>query len=160
MSKRFLALVFLVMTFSKSSAPDVILRGRTTDCFQDSLIHITAVDISAFDASLNTEMVDSLRAMDRLNFTDSAETAMSRMEIQYNRVIHLAESSKALGRTTTDSSGSFALSVPPVDSVVVFAAYDAEDEPFPYSYKVIGGRADRSVDLDMSRGDCDYINKP
>lgn len=159
MSKISVALFILFVAFSGNADPNVTLTGNTTDCFQDSLIHIPQVNVSAFDASLNREMVDSLRAIDALNFTDSAETAMSRMDIQLNRIHQLADSSTALGRGTSDANGSFEFSFAPVDSVLVFGWYDSEEDPFSFSYKVIGGQGNTSLALDMSRGRCNYVTQ-
>ena len=102
-------------------------------------------------------MLDSLHAIDALNFSADAESAMSRMDAQLNRVLQLAQDSTALGQTISDANGSFTFSLPPKDSVVLFGYFDSEDDPFSFAYKVVGGQANASVVLDMSRGRCNYI---
>jgi hypothetical protein len=152
-------LVLSLLFAALFGTPDrnVTLSGVTSDCFADSLIHVPRVTVFALDKSTNTEMLDSLRAIDRLNFSVDAERAMARMENQFNRVLQLAQDSTALGQTTSDANGAFAFSLPPQDSVIVFGYFDSEDEPFSYAYKVVGGQANSSVVLDMSRGGCNYI---
>lgn len=157
MLKSFVGIVLVFVTFSGSREPLATLSGKVTDCFADSLVNMAEVSVAVFDATQNLGMVDSLRAMDALNLADAAPAALSRMEMQFNRVTQLVENSTALARTTTDVNGSFEVTFSPVDSVVVFASYDAEDEPFPYGYKLLGGQLSGSVVVDMSRGGCNYI---
>jgi len=151
----------LLLFFTVYSAPhrrmNVTINGSVNDCFKDSVIHIPGVSVAAFDVAANRELVDSLGAMDAVYLGDSATVLMPRLESQYNRVIDLVQNSTALARTTADANGSFEFSIEPADSVVVFGSYDAEDEPFPYGYKVIGAQVSGSIVIDTSRGGCNYV---
>ena len=165
MLRSFLLLFLLVAAFSMKPHSavrphsTVTMSGSVTDCFTDSIVKVPGTSVSAFDASQNRELLDSLRAMDGLNFTDSSSVAMTRMGVQYDRVTSLVQNSTALARTTADSTGSFQFSIEPVDSIIVFGSYEAEDEPFPYAYKVVGAQVNTSIVLDMSRGSCSYITQ-
>lgn len=130
------------------------LVGSTTDCFVTRPVPVGGVNFFALDARSNKEMIDSLRASDHLDFARDAEKAMTQMEFQHDRVMQLVGSSKALARTISAKDGSFRLSIPPTDSVLVFGYEEMEDEAFYFAYKVMGGRANSSFALDMSRGGC------
>jgi hypothetical protein len=69
-------------------------------------------------------------------------------------MVSLTKTSNAIARVTSDSNGKFTVSTSPVDSVLMVAYADNEDQPVFYSYKMIGGRASSSFVLDMSRGGC------
>ena len=148
-----------VLGVSTGTERKVIVRGNTTDCFSHEIVPVRQVEVSAFNLKSNTDLVAVLRSMDTISFEKDPSSGMSRMESQYEFATQLAHRSTALTRTTSDSTGAFELTINPTDSVVLFAEYDAEDEPFPYAFRVIGGRSDSNVDLDMSRGSCDYIKR-
>lgn len=144
----------LVVAFLAKADPDVIVTGNATDCFEGVSRQVPDLDLYAFDISQGGEMLDSLRRMDLAVFADSDTTAMPRFEAQYERVISLVGSSTPLAHSASDSAGTFAVSLTPTDSVLIFAYREREDEPFYYAYKAIGGRTNGSITLDMSHGDC------
>jgi len=139
--------------------PSVTIKGTATDCFADSIIRVSSVRISAFNASASSEMIDSLRAMEALSFGDSVGASIARMNVQFNRVLALSEKMASLARVETDAKGGFEISTTPMDSVLVLATYDDDAEVFPYAYKIVPGRSDHSIELDLSRGSCNYIKE-
>lgn len=147
--------LLLLLGFAASAEPNVTFNGSVQDCFAGQPTKVGGVNISAFDASQNVEMLDSLKAMDQGGpFVARDTTYMTRFGSQFNRVMELAASSTPLAQSTSDADGSFTLSAIPVDSVVILGSRKREDEQFFYSYILTGGRSNRSVVLDMSRGDC------
>jgi hypothetical protein len=66
----------------------------------------------------------------------------------------LVNSSPALARVTSDSTGAFRVSISSTDSVFIFETGNNEDQPFYYSYKTMSGRSSLSFSLDMIQGDC------
>lgn len=143
-----------------TSRPPVTIKGTATDCFADSIIRIPTVRVSAFDAAASGEMLDSLRAMESLSFDDNPSAAITRMNVQFERVITLSRAATPLATVKTDGDGAFEISTAPVDSVLLLATYDDEGELFPYAYGVVSGRSNHSINLDLSRGGCDYIKEP
>jgi hypothetical protein len=139
--------------------PSITIKGTATDCFADSITRIPSVRISAFNASANREMVDSLRAMESLSLGDNLGPLIARMNVQFNRVMALSEKMTPLARVETDANGAFEITTTPVDSVLVLATYDDEGEAFPYAYEIVPGRSNRAIELDLSRGSCSYIKE-
>ncbi len=139
--------------------PAVTIKGTATDCFADSIVRIPSVRISAFNASANREMVDSLRAMESLSFGDSVGASIARMNVQFNRVMVLSQKMRPLARVETDRNGAFEISTAAVDSILVLATYDDEGEAFPYAYGIVPARSNHSIELDLSRGSCSYIKE-
>jgi hypothetical protein len=84
----------------------------------------------------------------------SNEAAMVQFITKYRQMISLTNSSTALARVTSDSTGKFSVSISPVDSVLIVGFADNEGQPSYYNYKIVGGRASSAFVLDMSRGDC------
>lgn len=156
--KAFLALL-VAFGVAPHRGADVTFTGSTNDCFADSLIRLSNISVFVFDARASSAVLDTLRSMDSLNFQDNPETAMTRMDHRLEWLLKLAATPAAIARTTTDSIGEFRFSVAPIDSLVVFAWYEAEDEPFPYGYTVADGRHGGKISVDMSRGGCDYIQR-
>jgi hypothetical protein len=139
--------------------PAVTINGTTTDCFADSIIRIPSVRISAFNASVSREMIDSLRAMESLSFEDNPSASIARMNVQFDRVMALAGKTAPLAQAETNAYGGFEISTQPVDSILILATYDDEGEAFPYAYSVVAGRSNHSIELDLSRGSCSYIKE-
>ena len=79
---------------------------------------------------------------------------MTNFITKYRQMISLTNTSTALARVTSDSTGKFSVSISPVDSVLIVASADNEDQPFYYNYKMVAGRASSNFVLDMSRGSC------
>jgi hypothetical protein len=139
--------------------PSVTIKGTATDCFADSITRVSSVRISAFNAGASREIIESLRVMEALSFEDSLGASIARMNLQFNRVMALSERMTSLSRVRTDAKGVFEMSTTPVDSVLVIASYDDEGEAFPYAYAIVPGRSDQSIELDLSRGSCNYIKE-
>jgi hypothetical protein len=161
MSLKTLALVIAAVQLADpvTLRPSVTIKGTATDCFADSIIRVSSVRISAFNANANREMVDSLRAMEALSFGDSLAASIARMNVQFERVMALSEKTTPLARAETDANGAFEISTTPLDSVLVLATYDDEGEVFPYAYEIVPARSSRSIELDLSRGSCSYIRE-
>jgi len=84
----------------------------------------------------------------------ATDAGMDQFTTQYQQMIALNNSSTALARITSDSTGKFSASISPIDSVLIVGVADNESQPFYYSYTIVGGRASSTFVMDMSRGDC------
>ena len=116
------------------------------------MIGVGRVSVTAFDETKVPTLVTLLRTMDTIPASTGA--GMTNLVTKYRQMVSLTKTSTAIARATSDSSGEFSVTTSPVDSVLMVAYADSEDQPVYYSYKMIGGRARSSFVLDMSRGAC------
>jgi hypothetical protein len=148
-------ILFAAFTFVGAAAPPLILSGTTQSCVGGTpviVVGVGKVSVTAFNKSKVPTLVTLLRTMDTTSA--STEAAMTNFVAKYRQMVSLTNTSTAIARVTSDSSGKFSVSTSPVDSVLIVAYADNEDQPVYYSYKMIGGRASSSFVLDMSRGAC------
>jgi hypothetical protein len=147
------ALLFL-LPFAGLPPGNVILRGTAQDCFEGKPEGIEGVAVTAYQLGRARTLLAQLKRMERAKFADGDTSSMSRFEIQYTRMISLVSNTPAAARALSDSVGKFSLRVAAKDSVLVVGYEEVEDAPFYYGYAVLGGSANRSFVLDMSRGGC------
>jgi hypothetical protein len=141
---------------SAATLPNVVLTGAAKDCNGRTLVQVPGVTIAAFSPTKNRKMVDLLKSMDTAVFVDSDTAAVTRFGSKYTQLIGMVMSSTALARTTSNATGDFTLSIASIDSALVVGYEDVEDEPNYYTYRMVGGRANTTFFLDMSRGVCHY----
>jgi hypothetical protein len=135
--------------------PKVTLSGKAQSCHPGTpirLVGIRSVNVSAFQVSKVPTIMVKLKTMDTLTITDGA--SMIRLDTLARQTYRLVNSSTALARAVSDSTGSFKLSIPVTDSVVVYGEGDDPDTPVDQAFKTISGRANSSFVLDMSNGGC------
>jgi len=146
---------FASLALSAANAPKVTLSGTAKSCYPSKPVVLFGVDsvrISTFQVSQVPTLIASLKTLDTASTRNAALFAHA--DSLYSQVLSRVNSTTPLARATSSSSGTFQVSIAPVDSVLVFGyAYD-EDVPFLYSYMTVSGRANLSFTLDMSRGDC------
>jgi hypothetical protein len=138
-----------------ASAPKVTLSGKAQSCYSGTpirLLGIKSVNVSAFQVSKVPTIMSNLKTMDTLTITD--EASMIRLDTLARQTYRLVNSSNALARAVSDSTGSFKLSIPVTDSVVVYGEGDDPDTPVDQAFKTMSGRANSSFVLDMSNGGC------
>lgn len=155
MPRSFLIL-FAAAILGAATLPSVTLTGAAKDCQGRTLVQVPGVTVAAFNPTRNKKIVDLLKSMDTAVFADADTAAMTRFGSKYAQLIGLVTNSTALARTTSNSTGDFTLSVTTIDSALVVGYEDVEDEPNYYSYRMVGGRANNTFFLDMSRGVCHY----
>lgn len=137
------------------SAGKVVLSGTAQSCSGGKppvTVGVKGISLSAFNTTKVPSLVTLLRSMDTATFPDSV--AMAQFTTKYDQMVSLTNSSTALVRTTSASTGAFSVSISPIDSVLIVGFADNEGQPFYYNYKILGGRSNASFVLDMSRGDC------
>jgi hypothetical protein len=140
------------------SKPAVTINGNAQTCFMRKTVPVGNVSISAFKVSNARPLVAHLDSMDKFAGFGIGDdtTASARFDIMQTAMQNMIVSTRALERTTSALNGTFAITVPPVDSVLVTGFENTEDEPYVYAYKIMRGVADTSFILDMSRGDCGF----
>lgn len=138
-----------------ATAAPVVLSGTTQGCTGGKpviTVGVGKVSVGAFNKTKVASLVTLLRTMDTT--TASTSTGMTTFVGKYRQMISLTNTSTAIARVTSDSSGKFSVSTSPVDSVLFVAYADNEDQPVYYSYRMVGGRSNSSFVMDMSRGIC------
>ena len=143
------------VTAFAAGAPKVTLTGKAQSCYSGTpirLVGIKSVNVSAFQVSKVPTIMSNLKTMDTLTITDGA--SMIRLDTLTRQTYRLVNSSTALARAVSDSTGSFKLIIPVTDSVVVYGEGDDQDTPFDQAFKTMSGRANSSFVLDMSNGGC------
>lgn len=133
------------------------IGGTVQDCFGGVMIPIGRVQILVFDVAKSRPMLRQLAKMKTLlSEADSAHYTerLTRFFLEYDSLIPLVERTRPLTRTLSDSTGAFRVVFSPVDSVLLFAYAELEDEPTYYEYKIMHARPDTSLVIDMSKGGC------
>lgn len=127
----------------------VVLRGIARDCEMTPCIRETGMKVSAFDVKTNGRLVSILRRMDHPNGSNA--DSMTQFFVRYDSATKIVTRRPALSRDITNSRGRFTLRFAPVDSVLIFAYTELEDEPTHYSYQLLSGRSSKSVVLNIHR---------
>jgi hypothetical protein len=143
------------VTALPASVPKVTLSGNAQSCYPGTpirLVGIRSINVSAFQVSKVPTIMSNLKTMDTVTITDGA--SMIRLDTLSRQTYRLVNSSTALARAVSDSTGSFKLNIPVTDSVVVYGEGDDPDTPFEQAFKTMSGRANGSFVLDMSHGGC------
>lgn len=154
-SMSFFLAIFAAVTVLAAGAPKVTLSGKAQTCHPGTPIRLLGsrgVNISAFQVSKVPLLMSKLKTMDTTTIVN--EASMLRLDTLSIAADSLANSSTALLRVVSDSLGSFKLSIPVTDSVLVYALGHDEDDPVNQTFITISGRADRSFIIDMSHGGC------
>jgi hypothetical protein len=148
-------LALATVTAMAGSAPKVTLSGKAQSCHPGTpirLLGIRSINVSAFQVSKVPTIMSNLKTMDTLRITD--EASMIRLDTLSRQTYRLVNSSTALARAVSDTTGSFKLSIPVTDSVVVYGEGDDPDTPVDQAFMTMSGRANSSFVLDMSDGGC------
>ena len=153
-----LILIFVALgtvALSAPNAPKVTLSGTAQSCYPGQPVTwagVGSVRVSTFQVS----QVPTLMA--KLSTLDTASTRTGELfahaDSLYSQILSQVNSTTALARTTSSSTGVFHVTIAPVDSVLVFGYTFDQDTPMLYSYMKVAGRANLTFTLDMSRGDC------
>jgi hypothetical protein len=151
-----------------TSGQSVVISGKALDCFppEDGQpmrpTPIEALPVKAFDPASNGNLVASLRSLDTLvrSFASDDSAGVSHWNSEYVLLERLFTTATALAIDSTSSTGSYSLTVPSMDSVLVLGFTEVEDEPSYYQYKMLGARSNVSFLLDMSKGGCGPRRQP
>jgi hypothetical protein len=134
-----------------------VISGAVQDCWGGAPITIRSVKVLVFEVAKSRPVLNQLVKMERLlREADSAHYTerLTRFFLEYDSLLPLVERTRPLVRTLTDSVGTFRVTFSPVDSVLLFAYAELEDEPTYYQYKIMRARPDTSLVIDMSKGGC------
>jgi hypothetical protein len=64
---------------------------------------------------------------------------------QYPKLLAVVKRTPRLGRATSNRNGDFQITVPRVDSVLLFAEQELDDQPFFFASKVVATKGQREI---------------
>jgi len=137
----------------------VVISGKVKDCFAAGQEYdVQAFPVKAFDPASNGKLVGLLRSLDTLTFFTGPPASRARWNSEYDQLTSLFTTATALALDSTSSTGSYSLTVPSMDSVLVFGLREREDMPEYYQYHMVGGHSNVSVLFDMAGGECGPVS--
>jgi hypothetical protein len=135
--------------FSPRPPARTLLDGTAQLCPEEDAKGDTAgvrgVHVFAFDAAKAPEIGASLRSLDTLAWTADEVKAMNIFNAEYPKLMAVVKRTPKLGRATSNGNGDFQITVPRVDSVLLFAEEELEDQPFFFASKVVATKGQREV---------------
>jgi hypothetical protein len=157
-----LGLLGLAGTASAIIPPPIVITGTALDCRAGKAQAVPGLEVRVYDAESNQRLLRLLRRMDALEPATTDSRTLDRFTSSYAPALERVLSrSPTLGRGVTRSgtlTGVFAVSVRPVESVLVFVRGAATWDLFYYGYRTGAVPPDAAADfsVDMSRGRCGY----
>ena len=106
---------------------------------------VRGVNVYAFDAAKSPKVLASLQALDTVTWAGDGVETIRVFRVEYPKLMVLVKRSAKLGRATTNRNGDFQITVPLVDSVLLFAEEELEDEPFFFASKVVATKGQKEV---------------
>jgi hypothetical protein len=106
---------------------------------------VRGVHVYAFDAAKAPKIRASLFALDTVTFAGDGDATMHVFTAEYPKLMALVKQAPKLGRATSNGNGDFQIIVPQVDSVLLFAEEELEDEPFFFASKVVATKGQKEV---------------
>src|SRR5690349_9717319 len=117
----------------------ILLDGTAQPCadVKETTSGIPGVHVYAFNAAKIPTIRQSLNALDSLDWEDGNPDAMRASVVEYNRLIARIQKAKKLGYAMSNGNGDFEITVPQMDSVLVFGEARMPGEPFYYSARIV-----------------------
>jgi len=117
----------------------ILLDGTAQPCadVKETTSGIPGVRVYAFNAAKIPTIRQSLNALDSLDWEDGNPDAMRASVVEYNRLISRVQKAKKLGYAMSNGNGDFEITVPQMDSVLVFGEARMPGEPFYYSARIV-----------------------
>jgi hypothetical protein len=153
---RGMVLIWAALGIASPERGAATLRGTVRDCDGPIEVHLSGVSVAAFNPARSTDLMRILDAMSNEVLVVSDTAAMRQFNTRQAQLLSLIRGPGAIARAMTNSNGDFALAVPRLDSVLVFAYRNLEDEPNYFTYRKVAASSRGMFYLDMSRGACAY----
>lgn len=126
-----------------------LLDGTAQLCPEDDAKGDTAgvrgVNVYAFDAAKAPKIRASLYALDTAILAGDGDETMRVFTAEHRKLIALVKRTPRLGRATSNGNGDFQITIPQMDSVLLFAEQEHEDEPFSFASKVVATKGQKEV---------------
>jgi hypothetical protein len=130
-------------------ARKTLLDGTAQLCPEDDAKGDTAglkgVQVYAFDAAKVPKVVSLLYTLDTATRAGDEFQGMNTFVTEYPKLIVLVKRSPKLGHAASNGNGDFEITVPRVDSVLLFAEERLEDQPFFFASKVVATKGQTEV---------------
>jgi hypothetical protein len=135
--------------FSPGPTARTLLDGTAQLCPEEDAKGDTAgvrgVHVYAFDAAKAPGIGAFLHSLDTLAWASDQVKAMNVFTAEYPKLMAVVKRSPNLGRATSNGNGDFQITVSRVDSVLLFAEEELDDQPFFFASKVVATKGQREV---------------
>ena len=128
--------------------PDTtLLDGSAIPCAdaRESTAGVPGVRVNAFNASRIPDIRKSLFVLDTLEWETGDPDAMRAASAEYTRLLGHVKRTRKIGYAMSNGNGDFEITVPQMDSVLVFAEARMPGQPFYYSAKIVGATGKEEV---------------
>jgi hypothetical protein len=124
-----------------------LLDGSAQPCAdaRDATSGVPRVHVYAFNAKKIAAVRKSLYVLDTLAWETGDPPAMRAAAVEYDRLLAAVRRAPKLGYAMSNGNGDFEITVPQMDSVLVFGEAKMPGEPFFYSSKVVGATGQEEV---------------
>ena len=129
-------------------APEkTLLDGTAVPCADSrtSTSGVPGVHVYAFNAMKVPAIRKSLYILDSLDWEAGDPVAMRAAAVQYDRLLAQVHKSPKLGYAMSNGNGDFEITVPQMDSVLVFGETKMPGEPFYYSSRIVAAQDKEEV---------------
>jgi hypothetical protein len=125
----------------------ILLDGSAQPCadVKETTSGVPGVHVYAFNAKKIPSIRKSLFVLDTLAWESGDPDAMRAAAAEYDRLLKLVRGARTLGYAASNGNGDFEITVPQMDSVLVFGEARMPGEPFYYSSKVVGASGQDEV---------------
>ena len=141
------AVLLAVLSLGHPVPDTTLLDGSAQPCadVKASTSGVPGVHVYAFNAKKIPAIRKSLFVLDTLEWENGNPEAMRAASIEYDRLLKLVRNARTLGYARSNGNGDFEITVPQMDSVLVFGEARMPGEPFYYSSKVVGAMGQEEV---------------
>ena len=135
---RVAALASLLLIPSHSET--ILLDGSAQPCadVKETTSGVPGVHVYAFNAKKIPAIKKSLWVLDTLDWESGDPDAMRAASREYDRLLSLVRKTRTIGYAMSNGNGDFEITVPQMDSVLVFGEARMPGEPFYYSARTVG----------------------
>ena len=106
---------------------------------------VRGVNVYAFDAAKAPQVLASLHILDTVTWVGDGVETIRVFNSEFPKLMALVKQTPRLGRATSNRNGDFQITVPQVDSVLLFAEEELEDQPFFFAGKVVATKGQKEV---------------
>ena len=106
---------------------------------------VRGVHVYAIDARNAQKIRASLYALDTIRWDGDGVEAMRTFSAQYTKLMAAIKATPHLGAATSNGNGDFQITVARVDSVLLFAEEEQEDQPFFFASKMVATKGQPEV---------------
>lgn len=129
-----------LLVLAPAKPATILLDGSAQPCadVKETTSGIPGVHVYAFNAAKIPSIRQSLYVLDTLDWEAGDPDAMRAAAVEYNRLMAKVQKARKIGYAMSNGNGDFEITVPQMDSVLVFGEAKMPGEPFYYSSRVVG----------------------